>query len=391
MNNGNRAASRQTWATVLAYGGAGCVGAILSTRLPGWMTQAGLSVGAIGLALAASRLGRIAIIPAILHMVSADRWAGRGALAISVATAFALLLPFLGFSERGWLAVEMIAPALIAALMAQLDWLSLGGPPSRLDPLTYGVRRAAGSAAFAIAAVGAGLPNGAYAVAWMMGAGFFVMILTGIAIDWGFGTRLPHTVPPTTKADETQPAHITGLALAAILIQTSSGLYHLTPILWVRQGHGPAAVGFLWGLAAASEIGFFLIAPWLCRRFTDWPRILLILGGAGATIRWVLIASTASLPLLALAQMLQSFSFGASLVGTLALIRDHLTGRARAQARAVGINQGLQTGLIPALSLAVSGFLLQALGAESFLIMAALAMIGTIVALRSGNGLKRAV
>ncbi len=381
-------ASRQAWAVAIADAGAGGVGALLNTRVPGWMADAGWTAGAIGLALAASRLVRVAVIPAILHAISADRRVGKGAMAISLAAALSLLLPFAGAAKWGWLGVELIAPALVAALMAQLDWLSSGGAaPSRLNPQTYGTRRAIGSAAFATAAIGCGLVTGAAAAPTLMTAASAILILSGVAIGHGFGNRVHAAQPmPVPGPQDARTGRVAGLVIAIVMIQASNGLYSLTPLLWAQQGRGPAEIGLLWAVAAVSEIGFFLVAPWLCRRIADWPRALLLLGGAGAATRWLIIASATSLPVLLFAQTLQSFSFGASLIGTLALIRNTLTGREHA--RAVGINQGFQTGLIPAISLGASGFLLQALGQRSFLIMAAIATIGVIAALDNGRYLR---
>ncbi|MDY7526249.1 MFS transporter [Sphingomonas sp. 10B4] len=372
-------------AVITGYVAVGSVGALVSTRVPGWMADAGLSAAVIGLTLAASRLGRVVLIPSILHAISARRRIGRGAILLSAATALSLLLPLIKLGNAGWLGVELIAPALIATLMAQLDWLSSTRSASRLDPTSYGSRRAAGSAAFAFTAIICGLPSGTGAINGLMLAGVALMIVSGLAINYGFHDRLSITLSdvtaPTPPSDR---ASTRWLGIAAFMIQASNGLYSLTPILWAQQGLSPLAIGLLWGVAAASEVGFFMIAPWLCRTIKDWPRALLLLGGGGAVIRWLLIANTASLPLLVVAQTLQSFSFGASLVGTLALIRDRVSGHT--QARAVGMNQGIQTGLIPALSLAVSGFLLQALGRQSFVAMAAMAAIGTFAALRARNG-----
>lgn len=383
MSNGRSQVWRQALAIVTAYAGAGCVGAMLSTRVPGWMAEAGWSAGVIGLALAASRLGRVVLIPVILQAISAHSRIGKGAMAMSVATALSLMLPLLGLGKWGWLGVELIAPALVATLMAQFEWLSSGGAPSRLNPLTYGQRRAAGSGAFAVAAVACGFSVGTNAISTMMAAGVAVMLLVGIAIDIGFGDRLLAEDPSLAAAARApQAGRTSGLVFAAVMIQASNGLYSLTPILWAQQGHSSIEIGLLWGVAAVSEIGFFLIAPWLCRTIADWPRALLVLGGVGALVRWLIVASATSLPLLIVAQTLQSFSFGASLVGTLALIRSRLA--VHEQARAVGINQGLSTGLIPAISLGISGFLLQSIGRQSFFVMAAFALIGTIAVLRTG-------
>ena len=375
-----QAIARHGRATIIGYAGAGCVGGMLATRLPGWMADSGFTAGAIGLMLAGSRLSRIVVIPVILETIAARGRPSVGALLITATIAVSMFLPLIGLGKIGWLGVELIGPTLLATLISQLDWLSSGNGPSRMDPSRYGVRRSAASAGYAITAVLAGLAW-KHAAGEMMIAASFVILVSGCATAWNLADIVEaprfHDIPPREQGRFA----FFMLAAAPVLIQASHGLYPLTPLLWAEAGRTPAEIGFLWGVAAFSEIAFFATIPWFKRHVTNWPRVLLILGGAGATLRWIVLAnSTAMVPLI-LSQTLHALSFGASLTGTLALIQGRLVGRS--SARAVGINQGLQSGLFPAVSLGLSGFLLHVLGQQSFLVMAALALAGTFAALHA--------
>jgi MFS transporter, PPP family, 3-phenylpropionic acid transporter len=105
---------------------------------------------------------------------------------------------------------------------------------------------------------------------------------------------------------------------------------------------------------------------------------LLILGGAGAVLRWATMAfdpPSAALPLL---QILHAMSYGATHLGTMAFLAD-IAARGRG-ATAQGDYAAVQ-GLTLGLAMSLSGALVGRFGAAAYAAMAMAAAAGTAIAI----------
>ena len=74
----------------------------------------------------------------------------------------------------------------------------------------------------------------------------------------------------------------------------------------------------LWALGVLAEIVLFALSARLPAAFT--PSVLILIGGAGALVRWIAMALDPPGALLPLLQCLHGLSFGATHLGTLAFI-----------------------------------------------------------------------
>ena len=132
----------------------------------------------------------------------------------------------------------------------------------------------------------------------------------------------------------------------------------------------------LWALGVLAEIVLFALSARLPAAFT--PSVLILIGGAGALIRWIAMAFGPPGALLPLLQCLHGLSFGATHLGTLAFI-----GRA-APAGLAATAQGYLAvfmGVAMAAATGLSGLLYGRFGAAAYGAMALVAAAGVVAAL----------
>lgn len=103
-------------------------------------------------------------------------------------------------------------------------------------------------------------------------------------------------------------AVIVALVVAALVV-TSFGPYYVFFSLYLeQQGYSRGAIGFLWALGVAAEIGVFAQGQALLARFSI--RTLFVLAAAGAAARWMIIAVLVdSAVAVAFAQLLHCLGF----------------------------------------------------------------------------------
>jgi PPP family 3-phenylpropionic acid transporter len=345
--------------------------------LPVWLAAKGLEPQAIGVVLALPMILRLFAIP--LATRAADR---RDALRAVILAA--TLVALVGFAALG-ITTNTRAIAVLYALSATAfmllfvlsDVYALRGlAPHRR---AYGPVRLWGSAAFIVANVAAGYLLDVIAgrdLIWLIVAA--MMIVTAAA--WTLpplgphGAGKPADAPPMRVLLRT-PAFL-AVAVAASLIQGSHALYYsFSTIDWQAAGFGGGAIGMLWALGVLAEIVLFALSARLPASFS--PSVLILIGGAGALVRWVAMALNPPAVLLPLLQCLHGLSFGATHLGTLAFI-----GRA-APAGLAATAQGylaVSGGVAIAAATGLSGLLYARFGAAAYGAMALIAGAGLAAA-----------
>ena len=345
--------------------------------LPVWLAAKGLEPQTIGVVLATPMILRLFAIPMATR--TADR---RDALrAVIMAAALTALV---GFGTLG-VTADTLAIAVLYALSATAfmllfvlsDVYALRGlAPHRR---AYGPVRLWGSAAFIVANLTAGYLLDIIAardLIWLIVAAMTIVLAAGWALP-PLATRAsatPGDTPPV-RALLRDPAFL-AVAAAASLIQGSHGLYYsFSTIDWQAAGYGGGTIGVLWALGVLAEIVLFALSARLPAAFT--PSVLILIGGAGALVRWTAMALNPPGVLLPLLQCLHALSFGATHLGTLAFI-----GRA-APAGLAATAQGylaVSTGVAIAASTGLSGLLYARFGAAAYGAMALIAAAGLAVA-----------
>jgi PPP family 3-phenylpropionic acid transporter len=354
--------------------------------LPAWLETRGLSPAEIGLATSLPLLVRIATTPAI--GLAADRYDVHRELtiwaaALSLLVAFAL--PFAG------------APVLIAALVSLFlvlnsavlplaDTIAMKGV-SR-GGLDYGRMRLWGSIAFIVTNVAGGAAmaaGGGEVVALLLVAGASATLVAAFALPrtGGAGDTVAGAVATSRHGWSELRAlascrPLLVLLVAAGAIQASHALvYGFGVIHWRRQGIDGTLIGVLWALGVVIEVALFWVSGEAVQRLA--ARRLMLIGGGGAALRWVIMAVDPPLALLAVAQALHAVSFAVTHIASVHLLRVLVADRQSGTAQALlatatgGIGMGL--------ALMASGPIYAAFAGAGYLAMAVLAAAGTAVAL----------
>jgi len=174
---------------------------------------------------------------------------------------------------------------------------------------------------------------------------------------------------------------------AAALNQTSNtALYGFATLHWRAGGLSGAEIGGLWAEMVAAEAIFFSFGHRIAARVgSHW---LLIAGGAGGIVRWIVTASTVDPILLASVQWMHYLTFTATHLAAMYFIQRsipiELSGRAQALYSAIanGLNFGL---FLPVVGLLYAGIG----GSLTFLVMAGVSAGGlglSVLLLRFWSG-----
>jgi PPP family 3-phenylpropionic acid transporter len=339
--------------------------------LPLWLAAKGLDPGAIGVVLSLPMIVRVFAIPLATH--AADR---RDALhtVIVIASAVAILgYGVLGLAQ-GVVAITLayaLASAFFTPLLPLADAYALRG----LGHIgrAYGPVRMWGSAAFIVGTFGAGLLLDVIAtrdLIWVMVVTLAISAAAALALspltlhDASAGKRVPFA------RDLLRDPVLLAAAAAASLIQASHAVYYgFSALDWTTAGFDGGAIGALWALGVVAEIALFALSG----RLSIAPTTLILLGGAGAVIRWGAMAFDPPTVLLPLLQCLHAFSFGATHLGAVAVVAR------RAPAELAASAQGyfaVALGLVMAAALGVSGVIYARWGNFAYGAMALTAAAG---------------
>ncbi|MCR0983481.1 MFS transporter [Roseomonas populi] len=362
--------------------------------LPPFLAAKGLGPEAVAQILFAGSLIRFIVSPALGRL--ADRMGDGRRVMIPCACLAALVAP-LFLPAEGFLAV-LAVQLLFAAAMAPLSPIgeAMTLAATRQAGVDYGPVRAAGSAAFILGALGAGVlaaRAGYAAVPWLL-AGCYV---TAALSAW----TLPR---PERGAHRPVPVGRGGLrgifalhllrrpgfgrlVLISALIQGSHAAYYgFSSIHWARAGHSAETIGLLWGIGVAAEVLLFLLARPLLGRLS--PRGLMVLAAGAGVVRWTALAATTALPLLVPLQVMHALTFGVQYMGAMRWLSANPPPGEVLSAQA--LHAALGTTGAQAVCLLMAGWLYAHAGVGAFVAMAVLCAIAAPVALSWKAGAWRA-
>jgi PPP family 3-phenylpropionic acid transporter len=283
-----------------------------------------------------------------------------------------------GFSAI--LATVALTAALAAPAIPLADAYALKGLALRRR--AYGPVRLWGSAAFIAANFAAGFASGYIAPTgyiWLIVAASALAAAASLALRPLRPRGSPEAVVPRQPRRLLAMPGVLPVALGASLIQASHAVYYgFASLDWTGKGLSGPAIGALWALGVAAEIVLFALSP---RLPALTPRALLILGAAGAVVRWGGMALDPPAALLVPLQCLHALSFGAAYLGAVQFL-SRLAPEGEA-ATAQGDFSTLQ-GIVTAAATGLSGLLYGSFGAFAYAAMAACAAVGGIVIWYSG-------
>jgi MFS transporter, PPP family, 3-phenylpropionic acid transporter len=275
------------------------------------------------------------------------------------------------------LLTSLLLAAALAPTTALADALALGAarPRDRRPGFEYGWVRGTGSAVF----VAGTLVSGQVVGAWGL-ASIIVLQAALLVAAAGAATLVPAPEPRELQ-DATEPAAPGGVLalvrlpvfrrvmLIAALVLGSHAMHDTFAVIrWSAAGITPIMASALWSESVAAEVVvFFLVGPPLLARLG--PAGVLTVAAAAGVLRWVVMASSASVMALALVQPLHGLTFAALHLACMRVIQAIVPQRLAATAQAMyALGAGATTA---ALTLA-SGWLYARLGAHGFLMMALL-------------------
>jgi MFS transporter, PPP family, 3-phenylpropionic acid transporter len=346
--------------------------------LPVWFAARGLDERTIGLMLAVSALTRVVAVP--VAALGTDRL---GALKGSLVTAsFVAAAAMAALGVAGNVTAMVLSFAVASAALSitipLTDAYAMQGLTAR--GRTYGPVRLWGSVAFIAGNLGAGVLADAIApgaLIWPMAATFCVAALVAIALlptASGAPPPIEHRRSAVTLLR--MPACVM-VVLASSLVQGSHAVYYgFSSLDWAAAGLGGVTVGTLWSIGVAAEIALFAASG----RFPAaiGPTVLLLLGAAGAVLRWSVMALAPSAALLPALQCLHALSFGATHLGAVQyLARAAPPGLA---ATALGL-LAVAGGVVMTIAMAMSGVVHGRFGPGAYGAMAAMAAAGGVAAL----------
>lgn len=347
---------------------------------PVWLAARGLSDFEIAATLATPLILRVLLMPVITYV--ADR---RGIAATLAFCACVMAIGYFGLGfAQGFLLVflgSVLAISAQGSLPALADALSLA-EIRRFEKI--GLRRIQ----FGRIRVGASLS----ALSMMLLSGLIVGVFPGERIIFALALLaiLPAVAAVATaltmrrlrfdhaaRGGLTEDRHALPLAIvvivAAALVQASHAeIYAFGTLLWKTGGLTPQVISLAWAIGVMSESLLFIFGGRYIRGIRH-ALILLMLGAAGAMLRWLTMSMNPGPGVMLGLQLMHALSFAATYMGAV-LVLGWLAGPNH-RARIQGWSSAAMA-LSTALATMACGRLTQLYGVGAYLAMAALAAAG---------------
>jgi PPP family 3-phenylpropionic acid transporter len=337
---------------------------------PVWLKAVGIDAAWIGIISAVPAVTRFTVLPVITGL--AERHAAvRGAM---IATAIVTALGFAVIGTQHLALAVFLAYAVTAAswtpTIPLTDAYALRGV-ARYG-LNYGPLRLWGSAAFIAGALGCGLLADVITPRHLI----WIIVATGaLAALIGLGLQ-----PLDSRTAKSKVVHrpvallrdggFLAIIAASALIQGSHSAYYVFgSITWQLAGLGGLTIAGLWALGVVAEIAVFALSP----RFTLPPSTLVIIGGLGAMLRWLITAQEPPVAVLAVIQLTHGLSFGLTQLGTMGLLVRHVP--IAVVTRAQGYMAAC-SGIVASTASIVSGMIYARYGQGAYYAMAIMAFSG---------------
>jgi PPP family 3-phenylpropionic acid transporter len=299
----------------------------------------------------------------------------RGAI---VALAFATALGFsaLGLLDqpRAILVVFAVTACVWTPLGPMTDGFTLKGVARHR--LNYGPLRLWGSVAFVVTAMASGLIADAIAAPHLI---WVIVGVTALSALASLGLQ-PLDAPPSLsgapltppKALLRQPAFLAIIATAALVQGSHAAYYSFASITWQDAGLDGTTIAALWSLGVIAEIVIFALSP----RFRGSPVVLVMIGAAGAALRWAITANEPPIAVLAAVQLMHGLSYGMTHLGTIGLMVRTVPHHVLASAQGYLV---ACIGVVTSMTMMLSGLIYAQVGQGVYYVMAAMAAAGLVL------------
>lgn len=341
---------------------------------PVWLKAIGIEAGWIGIITALPSLSRFTVLPFITALAERLQMLRGAIVALAIATVA-------GFSIVGQLR-DPFAIVIVFAVTACV-WTPLGPMTDGFTlkgvtryGLNYGPLRLWGSAAFVVVAMISGLLADAIAAPHLI---WVIVGVTALSALASLGLQ-PLDAPPAAsgapltpaKALLRQPAFLAIIATAALVQGSHAAYYSFASITWQDAGLDGTTIAVLWSLGVIAEIVIFALSP----RFQWSPVVLVMIGAAGAAVRWIITAQEPPIGVLAVVQLMHGLSYGMTHLGTVGLMVRTVPHHVLASAQGYLV---ACIGVVTSVTMMLSGLIYAQVGQGVYNVMAAMAVGGLLV------------
>jgi PPP family 3-phenylpropionic acid transporter len=354
---------------------------------PVWLKSRGFGAEQVGALLFAYALGRVVAAPLIGAL--ADHLGARRRI---LRTLCLLLIPVtalhaLAASYATQLLLHVLAGFLIAAVVPLTDNMTLLAERAR--GVDYGQVRAWGSKGFIAASLVCGV-----LISGSDGSPVLPILLVAMSLMLLAAWALPdiRTESPANATVDVDSPHplaslphllrdrtlLLGIAVSGLVQGSHAVLYAFATLHWRAAGHNEAVIGALWTEGVIAEIALFYVAA---RWLGQWSAArLMALGAMACLLRWAALAHTDQLAALVMLQLLHAFSFGATHLGAMRLLRESVPASRSASAQT--LHAAIVGGLFMGGGFWLAGYAWARLGSQAFLLMVLPAGLGLLAAWR---------
>lgn len=336
------------------YGALFVVAGVKLPYFPVWLDGRGLSTAEIAVITAAPLFVRILATPAlgIAADASGDRRKAIVILAWGAAAGFCLLAVPRSF----WpiLLISLTLSVATTSIMPLTETVAMSGV--RQYGLDYGRMRLWGSLTFIAASFAAGLAverAGFEVVLWLMIAGAWATVASAHSLPApaaaGGAEAVAAAKPRPSIADAVKLALSArfGLFIAAVgTAQASHAVFYTFGVLhWREQGIASGWAGVLWAIGVIAEIGLFAWSRAIVQR--TGALALVLTGASAGAVRWCIMAADPPLALLLPLQALHGLTYGASHLGSVHYMSEHVPAEqaGTAQALYAAVTSGVAMGI----------------------------------------------
>jgi PPP family 3-phenylpropionic acid transporter len=250
----------------------------------------------------------------------------------------------------------------------------------RTQAFDFGRMRLWGSLAFIVANIASGSLVGSYSaeiIPWVTALSLAIPIVPILLLPPDRNLGPPQKLESKEwRAIVVDPVLI-GVMIAAALVSASNAVLGVFGAIQMSaMGLSGTMIGVMWALGIGSEIVVLFVAQRLLGPHS--PLWLILIGGAVAVLRWVLMSTHPGLYELAALQLLNGIT-GMGATAGLMLFIGH-----RVDARLISTAQGINAvvaGVAAALAAFASGYAWHTLGYNSYLLAALVAGLGAALTL----------
>ncbi len=336
-----------------------------------WLEDQGLSSGAIGSLFSIGLALRFVSSLSLLPRVST----GQGLLRLLRILAFLILVVFsVLFYLQGelWLAIITLLVNFLMAPMIPLGDI-IGARLVKQIGLDYGRTRLWGSLSFIAGSTCIGwfiAGYGKQAILWGIVCATLVMWLLSLLrlaprLEDGVSAQ---QVPGQSLLSLCKRPNVLLFLIIVGAVQGSHGAYYaFSAIYWSREGLSEVSIAWLWAIGVFAEV---LLMRFNHKLFSRWSiKQMLLLGLVAAILRWLVLALTTDVYVLAMVQTFHAFTFA---VTHLAAIRYIGLQKNVEMVRYQSLYSGLALGLMTALFTYIAGILFESLQGNIFFMMSVL-------------------